>query len=252
LAPAKVYLDNVLLDLEAIAKYNVDHFTDKGKHFEVLLEETGPAYQKLLQAKNDHLNGIKQEIESVSNEICNHTKKTLENLVQGNVSIILEFEPFMDSVEWNGALHVMQYAHELRSVASRLTSVRLRSCHTFAQNSCVEFVSKVEKAVSDCFDSPELRIDTGPIVDGLVPHTHISCIELSDYSLFDSSDKFDILKDYLPSLTIISTSYFGYKSIITALSRNQSASVGKLLKLFFTGLAVTGFLILTRLRAFSI
>ena len=85
MAPAKVYLNNVLLDIAAVAKYNVDHFTDTEKMYADLISTTGPIYEKLRDFKQNYLSKMKAENESTSEMIANHTRRVLSNFVDGKL-----------------------------------------------------------------------------------------------------------------------------------------------------------------------
>ncbi|KAJ3274331.1 mitofusin [Terramyces sp. JEL0728] len=231
LAPAKVYLGNVLSDLEAISNYNIQYHDAESFNLSNELGSIAPVYENMKTLKDIYLNDSDRNIENIVNEISEFSNKTLNNFIE-------EFELFMDTIEWNGAVQVWQYAHELRLVVSRLAFIRLRSCHTFAQEKCLEYSSKISSAAKECSLPNDITLDEGPLHEGLELRSQGSLLDLSDHSLFDSADRFEIIKDFVPALGMVSAGVFGYRSLVTAVLKSHSLS--RLAKLAVAGLAITG------------
>jgi hypothetical protein len=146
----------------------------------------------------------------------------------------------MESVDWPGAFHVWDYARQLRQVVCRLASLRLRSCHVYAQELCLKTVQDIHEQTIEFFPNSEL--DRGEIEGGLEYHPHGSVVELADLSLFDGSDKFEFMKDYVPSVTMVGLSFITYRSLVTGVLKRSVPSFGRLGKLVCTGIALTGFI----------
>ncbi|KAI8898415.1 P-loop containing nucleoside triphosphate hydrolase protein [Globomyces pollinis-pini] len=232
LAPGKVFLKNVLADLEYLSSYNVEQSSSHEKKVSEDLETAGPIYRQLKLVKEEHLKNLDYNINTTKEAIARFTKDTLN-------SFLNEFDLFMESTEWDGAIHVWRYAHELRTVVTRLANIRLRSTHSFAQEQCIKYIEHIETGLPS--NLLNIEIDKSSIISGLEYQNENALLALSDLDLFDSSDKFDIIKDYVPSVSMLGISFLGYRSLVTGiLGRQSSPSFGKLAKLLFTGLAVTG------------
>ncbi|KAJ3256592.1 mitofusin [Boothiomyces macroporosus] len=232
LAPAKVYLGNVLSDLETISNYNIQYHDAESFNLANELGTIGPIYQKMKLLKEKYFVDSEKNIDVLAKEISDFSDKTLLNFIE-------EFELFMDTVEWNGAIQVWQYAHELRLVVSRLAFIRLRSCHTFAQEKCLDYVRKISSAAKECVPQ-DIDLDEAPLHEGLELRSQGSLLDLSDHSLFDSADRFEIIKDFIPALGMVSAGVLGYRSLVTGILKSQSHSFSRIAKLAVTGLAITG------------
>ncbi|KAJ3323509.1 mitofusin [Boothiomyces sp. JEL0866] len=223
LAPAKVYLGNVLSDLETISNYNIQFHDAESFNLKNELGSIGPIYERMKSLKEKYFVDSEKNIDALTKEISDFSEKTLRNFIE----------------EWNGAVQVWQYAHELRLVVSRLAFIRLRSCHTFAQEKCLDYVRKITVAAKDCVPS-EIEFDESPLHEGLELRSQGSLLDLSDHSLFDSADRFEIIKDFVPALGMVSAGVLGYRSLVTGILKSQSHSFSRIAKLAVTGLAITG------------
>lgn len=144
---------------------------------------------------------------------------------------------YMESVEWMGPLNVWRYSRKLRSVVCKLGALRLKACHEIAHHLCVEEIQKIRLLTDE-----HSRTDgTDALLDMLEQfQPQDSLLELSNQSLFDSSDRIDVLKDYVPSLSIMLISFGGYRSLLGGVLKRQSIKVGKISRLLFAGLAIAG------------
>jgi hypothetical protein len=145
----------------------------------------------------------------------------------------------MESVEWPGVWNAWVYAKQLRQVVCRLAALRLRSCHQFAQEMATSKLIEIHSATSHYLqtDLEEVKVS---VQNGLDYRPHGSILELAELSLLDSSDKFEMAKDYLPSVTIIGVSFLTYRSLVTGILRGSAPSFHRLGKLACAGAALVG------------
>jgi hypothetical protein len=148
----------------------------------------------------------------------------------------------MESVDWPGAFRVWEYARQLRQVVCRLASLRLRSCHSFAQELCLQEIRDIHDQTLDFFENSEL--DPTDIESGLEYRPHGSVVELADLSLFDGSDKFELLKDYMSSLSMVGVGLLTYRSLTTGILKHSISSFSRIGKLVCTGIALAGICVL--------
>jgi hypothetical protein len=152
-----------------------------------------------------------------------------------------EFELFMESVEWPGVWNAWLYAKQLRQVVCRLAALRLRSCHQFAQEIATSQLIEIHNVTSQYLQN-DLEEVQSSVQNGLEYRPHGSILELAELSLLDSSDKFEMAKDYMPSVSMVGVSFLTYRSLVTGILRGSAPSFHRLGKLVCAGVALVGIL----------
>jgi hypothetical protein len=149
-----------------------------------------------------------------------------------------EFELFLESVDWDGPLRAWEYSRELRLVTSRLASVRLHNCYAFAREELVREIQEYFDAANDILPS-KIHFDNEDFGSSLDRPPSTLILEIQEQSMFDSSDKFELLKEYTPSLAVVSTAFLCYRSFVTGVL-GSSTTFARQGKLLCAGLAFAG------------
>lgn len=148
----------------------------------------------------------------------------------------------MESVEWHGMFSIWDYSFRLRTVVYKLASIRLSSCTESAQVECIAEIRKIKE--STFLGLSPLKLEGDMMYETVILES-LSILDqdnlgLPNQSVFDGADKFEFIKDYSPSVMIGAISFLGYRSLSTGILRLQSASVIRVGRLLFTGLAIFG------------
>jgi hypothetical protein len=152
--------------------------------------------------------------------------------------IYLEFELFLEAVEWKGILNIFEYTKELRAVIGKLASLRLGSSIQFSKDIIAQELANAYKNANEHLSEP-LDYNIDGILAVLEPPNSSNLI-MANHSAFDNSDQFDLLKDYIPSISIVSVGLLGYRSSVTGILRFSGSSFSKSTKLLFTGCIMVG------------
>ncbi|KAJ3331385.1 mitofusin, partial [Kappamyces sp. JEL0680] len=83
LAPAKVYLSNLLCDLKAILARNIERQQNDHALVEKTLQESLTVFRRLKDVKKSCFGAIDKEIEDIEELISIHTQNTLNGFLQG-------------------------------------------------------------------------------------------------------------------------------------------------------------------------
>lgn len=148
----------------------------------------------------------------------------------------IEFELFMGAVEWKGILHVFEYTKELRIVIGRLASIRLNACYKLSRELTTKEFERIYSTTNEVMadnEKVEFCVDAKN-----EPNFQNSVLALAEHSAFDGSDRFEMIKDYIPPAAVVSIGILGYRSVVNGVLRHTPLS--KSGKLLFTGLVIAG------------
>ncbi|KAF9434744.1 mitofusin [Entomortierella beljakovae] len=214
LAPAKVYLENILSDVSVLSESNRQMAADELAKVRLELELGEPEYQETLVRRELVL----EKVDRISEETCTlidtMTREKLINSVDDIENAVSTLVP------WNGLLHLWQYSNDLRYVMADLFVDRVKSCEVEAKErtrTCVNDITALandaspssQSDVMTLFTKPDpTRISTGKLKDEL-------SLELSD--IFEIQDKLGVASVSLGAVTMFSSKALGYKSLLHSL-----------------------------------
>jgi len=213
LAPAKVYLENILSDVSVLSESNRQMAAEELAKVRLELERGEPEYQETLVRREMVLEKVDRLAEETCTLIDTMTREKLINAaddIENSASAL---------VPWNGLLHIWQYANDLRYVMADLFVDRVKSCETEARE-------KTKGTVNDIFTIAD---DIAPIqTEAMVLFTktdpnRISTGKLKDeltldfMDVFEVQDKLGMASVSLGAVTMFSSKVFGYKSLIHSL-----------------------------------
>ncbi|KAL2912184.1 mitofusin [Polyrhizophydium stewartii] len=237
LSPAKVYLGHVLSDVILISNHNASMADTRITGLASELQESAPMLQRMVSLKEHVLNDIDTTIEKTGALIESHSRRELGDF-------IAEIEPFSDGVQWNGVLHVWHYAQNLRQVVFRLATIRIRRCQDYARDQSMACVNSIAELAERAMSVPP-QLSTAAISSAFEQNQMASnspedvALQMAD--LFDVSDRFDMFKDYVPGLALVTGGLIGYRTVASGLLRRiQSSGFLRMSRLAFTGVGLIG------------
>ncbi|KAG0315357.1 mitofusin [Dissophora globulifera] len=210
LAPAKVYLENILSDVSILSESNRQMAADELAKVRLELERGEPEYQETLVRREMVLEKVDRLSEETCTLIDSMTREKLTNAVDDIENTVSALVP------WNGLLHVWQYSNDLRYVMADLFVDRVKSCETEAKERTKGAVNDIHAMADDAspasqdattlFSKPDpSRITTGKLKDELA---------LSFTDVFEVQDKLGVASVSLGAVTMFSSKALGYKSLI--------------------------------------
>ncbi|KAF9112181.1 mitofusin [Mortierella sp. AM989] len=214
LAPAKVYLENVLSDVSILSESNRQMAAEELAKVRLELERGEPEYQDTLVRREMVLEKIDRLSEETCTLIDSITREKLMNAVDDIENAVSTLVP------WNGLLHLWQYSNDLRYVMADLFVDRVKSCETEAKEKTKACVNDIHALANDAspvsqldamtlFTKPDpARISTGKLKDELT-------LEFTD--VFEIQDKLGVASVSLGAVTMFSSKALGYKSLIHSL-----------------------------------
>ncbi|KAF9980887.1 mitofusin, partial [Modicella reniformis] len=214
LAPAKVYLENVLSDVSILSESNRQMAAEELTNVRLELERGEPEYQETLVRREMVLEKVERLTEETCTLIDSMTREKLINSVD-------DIENAMSAlVPWNGFLHIWQYSIDLRYVMADLFVDRLKSCESEAKDktkTCLNDIHNLADEAAPASQSDALtlftktdpsRITTAKLKDELT-------LEFTD--VFEVQDTLGMASVSLGAVTMFSSKAFGYKSLIHSL-----------------------------------
>ncbi|KAI9096114.1 P-loop containing nucleoside triphosphate hydrolase protein [Phlyctochytrium arcticum] len=244
LAPAKIYLRNLLSDVITLAHYNrtaSNEIIEKVSHE---IEESAPALDRMLQIKEQVLDDIEKTINATGEQVEADTSQLLTKLVDH-----LEFAT--EDVQWNGPLYVWQYARDLRNKAYSTAGIFLRRSENQAREKAVQCLRNIENVAKECMSVPpsidvdvvanafEDDISTAPgpnAAEGAVSKV----VPMEVTAFFDHVDKAELAKEYAPGLSLSILGLVGYNRMASQVFRQSVGGSSPTGKLLFAGLALAG------------
>ncbi|KAJ3092286.1 mitofusin [Quaeritorhiza haematococci] len=233
LAPAKIYLQNVLSDIIAVAKYNSEVADRQAREISREISDTTPAYEGMLRIKERFLDDLDRTVDETGTAVAKYTRDQLQHFTDN-------IQAYAEDLEWNGVLYAWQYARDLRNTIYRLAVLRIRHCEEYSRERALACVEDVERLARTCMDPPpaiDLNVlssafDTDPqkLYASLAPPADVE-------EFFDTTDKMEILKEYLPAVGLFVGGIAGYKRLADGLVRGGMFSNGKTA---FAGMAIAG------------
>ncbi|KAF9541197.1 mitofusin [Mortierella hygrophila] len=214
LAPAKVYLENILSDVSVLSESNRHMAAEELAKVRLELERGEPEYKDTLIRREVVLERVDRLAEETCLLIDTMTREKLTNAVDDIENVVSALVP------WNGLLHIWQYANDLRYVMADLFVDRVKSCEVEAKEKAKNCVNDIHTLADDAsaanqmdaltlFTKPDAnRITTGKLKDEL-------SLEFTD--IFEVQDKLGMASVSLGAVTMFSSKALGYKSLIHSL-----------------------------------
>ena len=214
LAPAKVYLENILSDVCILSESNRQMASEELAKVRSELERAEPEYQDTLIRREVVLEKVERLAEETCSVIDSMTREKLQNSVDDIENSVSALVP------WNGLLHIWQYATDLRYVMADLFVDRVKSCEVEAKEKTRSGVCDILTIAEDSnamaqtdamslFSKPDAaRISTGKLKDEL-------SLDFAD--IFEVQDKLGVASVSLGAVTMFSSKALGYKSLIHSL-----------------------------------
>ncbi|KAJ3023872.1 mitofusin [Thoreauomyces humboldtii] len=260
LAPAKIYLHNLLVDVATVAQYNTSVAARTAQEIAEEMEDNSPVYDRMLEIKEQVLENIDRTIDDTAAIVQAYTQRELSYFLD-------HVDAYTDKVEWNGPLYVYQYAKDLRKCVYDMATLRLQRCENHAIAMAKECLEEIKTSAASCMTVPP-AIDVGSVAgafDGDVSST-VSSTPLAvtsstsgstssqalvvqrkealtmDMAVFiEQIDKKELAREYAPSLGLIVGGLVGYQRMASQMVRNgfngASSSTGRLV---FAGLTIAG------------
>ncbi|KAJ3415274.1 mitofusin [Chytridiales sp. JEL 0842] len=213
LAPAKVYLHNLLNDISILSQHNHTIATLHAEQLSRELIDNAPSFERMLRIKEQTLDNIDHTIEDTARTAQVYAKEQL-----GGVMNLMDV--CAEDLEWGGIVGIWGYARDLRNTIYKMAAVRLRRSEDQARDAAVKCVKNIEEMAKSCMDSPpviDMSLVSSAFEDGsaeagrAVAATMFVPLELHDF--FDLTDKVEVAKEYLPSLGMIVGGIFGWQRI---------------------------------------
>lgn len=146
LAPAKIYLNNVLSDLSLLASHNADQEREVEKVARRDAAAAAPDLHCMQALKAAHVDGLDLVIDAITHQIQTSTLSRLEDWIEG-----MEAE-FEDAVEWPGGFWWFGggggpwvYVERLVRVIAECREYEVKECERLAVDLCLYTVNNVEE-----------------------------------------------------------------------------------------------------------
>ncbi|KXS17577.1 P-loop containing nucleoside triphosphate hydrolase protein [Gonapodya prolifera JEL478] len=250
LAPAKVYLRNLLNDLNEVAIYNHSLIESKYQDIASKIAAEAPTYKHLIDVKETVFDDIDKIIDSTSTLVKSHTRDTLLRFLD-------DIEYHAQEPAWRGFLSALYYAKDVRNHLYRLAMERVRSSERFGRFKTDECLNHVRERTKDCLAPPNGATNAvnvsqvwmegmdivAPGNDTTAPgpkkeHKEVS-LEFGDF--LDFQDRWEVAMGYLPGLGMVATGLVGYRSFAEGMFRmTGQIGVRNLSRLAFFGVALAG------------
>ncbi|KAG0229900.1 mitofusin [Actinomortierella wolfii] len=211
LAPAKAYLENILSDVSVLSESNRQMAADELAKVRLEMERGEPEYQDTLMQREMVLERVEKLTEETCMLIDSMTRDKLSNVaddIEASASNL---------VQWNGLLHIWQYANDLRYVMADLFVDKVKACEMEAREKTKMTVAEIHELANDAapantsdamvlFTKPDpARISTTKLKDELT-------LSLTD--LVEVQDKLSVASVSLGAVTMFSSKVFGYRSLL--------------------------------------
>jgi mitofusin len=234
LAPAQTYLHNLLSDVDVIAKYNLTQAEALLTQIATDLDQATPQYEEMMQIKETVLDDIDKTIDETSIKVQNNTKEKLAEFLDN-------IEKHGAEAEWKGVLHALQYAKEIRAKLYQIAGQKVKESDEFARLQAEDTIRKIQETTAKVVGAEAANQITKDAVDQINPEEKtLSTVPLQLVDFFDYSDRVEMLKEYVPSVTMIASGLYGYSRIADTLLRMGSDGLITLGKFGMVGLALAG------------
>lgn len=253
LAPAKTYLKNLLTDVEVIAKFNAGLAEERKAKAVKELDADAPSYSQMLEVKEKILDDVDKTIDHTSSEVQQNTRQKLDDFLD-------RIEDHGRGVEWPGLLYAFQYARDVRTHLYNIAAERVRDTETFAISKSKDCIAHLASAITQVLPQPTVETDSAAGVPPFAIEAELSSshgegadaqvngstalvpaavsVELGDF--FDLSDRLELVREYVPSLTMIASGMYGYSKIADEVLKNGYQGLLNLGRFAFVSLAVAG------------
>ncbi|KAF9366223.1 mitofusin [Mortierella sp. NVP85] len=214
LAPAKVYLENVLSDVSVLAESNRQMAADELARVRLELERGEPEYKETLIRREMVLEKVDRLAEETCVLVDSMTRDKLANSVDDIENAVSTLVP------WNGFLHLWQYANDIRYVMAELFVDRVKSCESEAKEKTKMSLNDIHNLAEDA--APASQSDALSLFTKPDP-TRISTTRLSDElsleftDIFEVQDKLGMVGVSVGAVTLFSSKVFGYRSMVHSL-----------------------------------
>ena len=199
LAPAKQYLLNVLERISWVCLNELHLVQLEWKTIADSIHSNQPRLDGLKSFKQEYLDNMDDLVQDFGANIYQNTKARLETFVD-------EFLYFSESVEWYGCLHAYDYSKNLQRLVVRLASTRLQDCCDDAKLSYMTILQQLRQGQLQIGNFKELEVD----YDISISRIESVPLEIEERMVFNSTDKYEFLADYVPSLACMSLGMLGF------------------------------------------
>ncbi|KAJ3216174.1 mitofusin [Dinochytrium kinnereticum] len=210
LAPAKIYLSNLLSDIEYLCFVSQERAEARAEDISRDLSDNAPAYEGMLRIKEEFLDDV--------DKIIDETGEKAEVFARNQLSVFMDaLEAYVEDFEWGGIVGVWQYTRNLRNTVYKIAAMRLRKSEEHAKTAAAECIQKIQDLSAKCMEAPpsiNMGVVNSAFEDGSKEAGRAAAasvfipLELSDFFAF--TDKLEVAKAYLPSLGMMSTGLILY------------------------------------------
>ncbi|KAJ3095968.1 mitofusin [Phlyctochytrium planicorne] len=200
LAPAQIYLSNLLSDVEYLCHVSYEIAQKRSDEITRDLSENAPSYEGMLRIKEEFLDDIDKVIDG--------TGELAESFAHNQLSAYVDsLEIYVEDFEWQGIAGIWQYTRNLRNTLYKLAAVRLRKSEEHAKSAAADCVKRIQELSSKCMESPpsiDMAIVNNAFGDGTKEAGRVAAasvfvpLELNDF--FEFTDKLEVAKAYAPSM----------------------------------------------------
>jgi mitofusin len=135
LAPAKTYLNNILLDLEILSEVNMNFTKSERNKYQRQLEEMEPQFEKALSNSVKVTEQVDRDIEELSQELYDYTTQWLTKVLN---------EHGAPSVKYTSIFDAYKYASDIRAAIVQRIHDAVSGCEEHARSRTVSAVNSIK------------------------------------------------------------------------------------------------------------
>jgi mitofusin len=235
LAPAKMYLKNLLSDLIIVAQYNRDLAAQQVQQLEQDLTKNTPTYEMMTQIKREYLDDLDKVIDVVAGDNQKYTAQLLK-------AFLTNLDLYADDIDWLGIFYVWQYSKDLRNILYKLASLRLNRCEEYSKKAAKDHLQKILDMASTCASDP-IHIDLSVAETMFEAENKPFILNPPDLDdMFDTADKIEVIKEFVPATGLLGLGLLGHYAVTSGIL-SKASRLGYLLgksRSLFVGVSVIG------------
>ena len=224
LAPAKQYLLNTLERAERYCGKESEIAQQQITLTREQIEYREPYLLNLKLFKHEYLDKMDDIVDEFGKQIELNTKSKLDTFVN-------EFCYFSESVEWHSFLEAWDYTKRLQRLVTKLAGNRLMDCQNESKILYMTILKQIQEEGSSILES-RFDIDSNWDLESLG-------VEIEERLIFNNTDKYDFISEYLPSFGLISMGLMGFKFLNSNYIKLSNPTV-KSSKLLCAGIVAGG------------
>ncbi|KAJ3111656.1 mitofusin [Phlyctochytrium bullatum] len=200
LAPAKIYLLNLLNDVERLCDSSFEYSHKRIETISRDLTDNAPSFQGMVRIKEEFLDDIDRIIDSTGEKAESYARNELSQCMAS-------LEAIVEDYEWMGILGVWQYTRTLRNSVYKMAAIRLRRSEENAKATALSCLKQIQDLSHSCMEAPpviNLGVVNSAFEDGSKEAGRAAAaavfvpLELNDF--FEMSEKVELFKAYAPSI----------------------------------------------------